>query len=104
MAKWKYDITAHGKALREAINDDGEDYESCKETLRKLIFCIERIKQLIPEDDFNSAFSDILEDAQIFLESEPDCDEDEQDAVENVDYLLSEFYDACDAYRIWIGA
>ena len=103
MANWKYDISIHGAALHDAINDADENYAGSKAVLDKMIECLEHIKSIIPEDDFEIYFDDLLEDARLFAENEPEDYLDEQDAVENVDYLLSNFYDACDGYRIWIG-
>lgn len=103
MARWKYDISAHGAVLHEAIHNADEDYHGSKEVLNKLIWCLEHIKTVIPEDDFSIYFEDILEDAKLAYEYEPEDYFDEQDAVDNVDYILSNFYDVCDAYRIWIG-
>lgn len=34
MAEWRYKLQFYGKALREKINNGGEDLESCKATLQ----------------------------------------------------------------------
>lgn len=36
MVKWRYKLEFQGKALREIINNGGEDLESCKATLQAL--------------------------------------------------------------------
>ena len=33
---WKYKLNQHGKNLRNAINNGGDDLESCKVTLKAL--------------------------------------------------------------------
>ena len=103
MANWKYDITPYGKALHSAINEAEDSFDGSKDVLNKLIACLEHIESIIPEDDFDTYFADIMEDAKLFVECEPDDYCTEQDEIENVDYVLSNFYDVCDGYRIWIG-
>lgn len=50
MTEWRYKLEFHGKALRETINNGGEDLESCKATLQALKDCYDQIKRLVKDD------------------------------------------------------
>ena len=53
MVKWRYKLEFQGKALRETINNGGEDLESCKATLQVLKNCYDQIKRLVEDDWWN---------------------------------------------------
>lgn len=99
MARWKYNLNDRGAALREAING-GENMESCRNVLNALKSCLDYLKETMPEDDYDYFFSEVLEDAEI---TEFDGEQAEWEAIEQIDFLLSEFYDACDAASVWIA-
>ena len=100
MGKWNYKLDS-GKALREAIdNDDGENTLNC---LRK---CYEEIHKLIPdiydEDDLTDDISEINNQLDN-LENYEEYNMTEEDCQDEINDLLSDFYDFCDDNRIWIG-
>ena len=80
---------ASGKDLRDAIDD--EDYERVVHCLRA---CWQEINEKMPED-----FDEYdLEDK--FVELDP-IEEDGYDEDE-LNYQLSDLYDFCDGYGIWV--
>lgn len=103
MARWRYNLAECGTALREAISDGNEDFESCKNVMNALKICLERLKEIMPEDDYSYYFSDIAEDVENMAGNELYDYTDEQEAVEAVDGELAEFYDACDVARVWVA-
>lgn len=96
--QWKHELTS-GKKLRQAI--DSENYEEVKNALKD---CYREINQLIPDDFEEYQLEDKLEELDI-LDTEPnaDFDVDEDDVEDNWNYALSDFYDFCDAYNIWVS-
>ena len=103
MSSWEYNLGAAGKALRESIYEGGEDMKSCIDTMEKLVTCYERIKSLVPEDDFCFHFDDAYSMAQGELDSMKEDAMDEYEALETVNNSLEEFYDLCDTHRIWVS-
>lgn len=100
MGKWNYKLDS-GKALREAIdNDDSENTLNC---LRK---CYEEIHKLIPdiydEDDLADDISEINNQLDNLANYE-EYNMTEEDCQDEINDLLSDFYDFCDDNRIWIG-
>lgn len=49
------------------------------------------------DEDWENDFEDLAEEISIAIYDEDDM------SNEDVDYYLSEFYDLCDAARIWLG-
>lgn len=100
MAKWKYKLST-GAALRTAIDDNNNE-----ETLQRLKKCYEEIHKLMSdvyeEEDLYEDLSEI--DNQLDnLENYEDYDMTLQDCEDEINYLLSDFYDFCDNNRIWVG-
>jgi hypothetical protein len=99
MAKWKYTLK-NGKALRNAINKDSNE-----ETLEALRKCYEEIHEAMPdeytEEDLYRDIDDI-ENQLDNCENYFDYDMTEDDVQDEVNYLLSNFYDLCDGLRIWV--
>lgn len=87
MANWRYTLKC-GTELREAIHSD--DYDRT----------IEMIEQAWKE--IHEQFPDEYEDYEL------ECDLEDIEAVredpseEEINYLLSNLYDYCDATRIWV--
>lgn len=92
--KWDYELKA-GTALRKAI--DAEDYA---EIQKQLINCYKELYEILPDFDIDDV-EDKIEDITIL-----DTDESEVDSIEDLEdswnYELSDFYDFCDAYNVWI--
>lgn len=112
--KWEHNLNITGKALRETINDGGEDLESCKKTLLALLNCYWAIQRKVPEDDwyeFEEEQENAKELLEIFSEDEVLMNDHLLDRGYNEANLplqatnesLRAFYDLCDYYKIWIG-
>ena len=88
---WKYKLKS-GLSLREAIyKDDAEQTAKCL-----LFCCVELNRKLRGEDKSDYALE--LEDMQSSLE----CFEVDEDAEDNLNCYLADFYDICDSVGAWI--
>ena len=86
---WEYRLP-YSKDLRAAI-DDG-DLENLKDYLKlSILWVAANVADVVSSD-----YDDLIEDLDLL-----DIDEDD-DVEEQLDYILSEFYDLCDVYRVWI--
>ena len=114
MTEWRYKLEFHGKALREKINNGGEDLESCKDTLQALKDCYDQIKRLVKDDWWN--FESDYDSLEYYIDVLNNPDEGAREdalldggyngfnpALECVNDSLRAFYDLCDYYRIWVG-
>lgn len=86
---WNYTLKS-GKALRTAI--DNEDYTALKSALTA---AYKEINKALPEDFDEDELEEKLTDLE-FLDLDSDAEDD-------WNYELSEFYDLCDALRIWVS-
>lgn len=94
MANWKYTLPNQLRAQLKS-NIDNSDYYEILSTLRE---CYDWILANVEEYDEWEYDRDI-EDIEFWSESELTEDDEEE-----IDYLLSNFYDVCDGYRIWASA
>lgn len=99
MSRWKYHIK-NGKKLRKAINDDNKI-----QTLEALKECYKEINRIMvsvfDDDDLEDILSEI--DNQLDnCENYEDYDMTEDDVQDEINYMLRNFYDFCDDWRIWI--
>lgn len=105
MTEWKYKLEYHGKLLREYIKKE-QTVENIIAIYRQMIVCLERWKEILKKEDkeyWEYNIDTMIEDLQCAtpdLEDEELCYEDEE---ENLNYYLGDFYDLCDAARVWIG-
>ena len=99
MANWKHKLR-HGKPLREAI--DNEDYA---EVIEQLKACFEELHKAVPDDydeyDLERDLSDI-EDFEYMFDEYLEDEGSEEDLVVEIDSKLSDLYDLCDAYNVWV--
>lgn len=99
MANWKYRLKT-GSDLREAISD--ENYE---DVLKYLENSWREINKQFPndyeDDELNDDIADI-ENERDNLYNYEDYDMTIEDVEENINYLLSNFYDYCDNMGIWV--
>lgn len=97
--KWKYTLKS-GKALRNAINEDDNI-----ETLNVLKTCYQEINRAMPdlydEGDLENDIEDIDNQIDNCVNYE-DYDMTEEDVEDEINYLLSNFYDLCDNLSIWV--
>ena len=97
MAEWRYTLK-NGKALREAIED--EDFAAVLDNLAK---CCTEIYDKFPDEYWQ--YDDDIEDISNQmdnLENYEDYDMTYEDVEDEINYLLSNFYDLCDGLRIWV--
>lgn len=99
MGKWAVTLTS-GKALREAI--DEENIIQCFECLKS---CYQELHNKLPETFTDEDLDMALVDIDYQLEDLQDLDDPDmyEDAAEEFDYLLDDFYDLCDALNVWVG-
>jgi len=99
MSKWAVTLNS-GKALREAI--DEEDVIKCFECLKA---CYQELHDKLPESftdvDLDMALEDI--DIQLSDFQDPEDPDAYEDAEDELNYLLDDFYDLCDNLRVWVG-
>ena len=86
---WNYTLKS-GKSLRTAI--DKEDYAALKNALGA---AYKEINKALPEDFDEDELEEKLMDLE-FLDLDSDAEDD-------WNYELSDFYDLCDALRIWVS-
>lgn len=101
-AKWKYDLKEDGKKLRELI-DQGASKVNCEKILNQIIVCCEHAEaQMTLHDraeyewDVDNLATD-CEDMKSYLE-----EDDEDYNADEIDELLTRFYDLMDTIRVWI--
>ena len=99
MARWRYTLKT-GKELREVLQED-----NCEKTLNVLDKCWREIYDALPdeydEDDLANDLANI-ENELDNVENYESYDMTYEDVEDNINYLLSEFYDFCDNMRIWV--
>ena len=101
--EWKYDLGKTATALRSAIYQSDEDADGCLATLNALRACYAKVKEMLPAEDYEYEFAEMEEEMEIIRSGiEFGDEEDLENCVENTDYALAQFYDLCDAYRIWV--
>lgn len=98
-SRWNYTLKC-GKALRQAINN--EDPEEILEMLRQAWTEIhENFPDEYDENDLDSDLSDI-ENELDNVENYEDYDMTYEDVEDNIDYMLTNLYDFCDEFNIWV--
>lgn len=92
---WKYNLP---NTIRRDIED--ESYEGVCNTL---ISYVEQLYNdgIMDEDDYEEFLDDINNQLDN-LENYEDYDMTEEDVVDEIDYILNDFYDWCDANGVFI--
>lgn len=89
MGAWRYTLPdEHAEFLRNCIE---EGYIDGIASAIKV--SIGWIQHTVKNPDINYELDSILDEVECI---------DDESTEEDVDYILSEFYDFCDEYRIWI--
>lgn len=106
MANWKYRLEYSGKNLRNLINDGGQTLENIVAIYNQIITCLEYLQKRLTKSDID-IWKDEIENMIEELRCEcPDLQDESleyADEEENLNYHLRDFYDLCDAARVWIG-
>lgn len=84
MSEWKYNLP-NGKALRQAIEDEDSDA-----IYREIIEGYKWLETTLREDNSCEIMS---------VEDDLECEAFDEDSV---NYHLSDFYDYCDARKVWV--
>lgn len=85
---WDYKLP-YGKDLRSAIAD--ENLAELRDYLKlSILWVAAKVDDIVSSD-----YDDLLDDLEIL-------DLEDDDAADQLDYILEEFYDLCDVYRVWI--
>ena len=96
MAKWTKSCKEF-KTVRDMIDRWDEDDVNGKAILEELIkICKELAEEKWDDDYWSEEFEDFA------TKIEEDIDIIETDDEDEIDYYLSEFYDLCDAARVWL--
>lgn len=104
MARWDYDLKEMGSSLRDYINEGDASKKHCEVILGQIIICCEYLMNNITEEDKDWYEMDLeeliqdCEDTKCYLD-EYDYDSNE----ENVDDVLTTFYDLMDSMRVWVA-
>lgn len=104
MARWDYDLGQYGKNLRECIEEGNSSKGSCEVILNKIIDCCNRLQEIISNEDkewYEFDLEDLIqncEDTRYYLD-----EYDEKSNEENVDDVLTTFYDLMDSMRVWVA-
>lgn len=97
--RWAYTLNS-GKELRTAIRRD--DPGAVLEALKS---CFRELHRKLPEDfdeyDLDEVFDDIDNERDNLYNYE-DYDMTYQDVLDNIDYILNNLYDICNALDVWI--
>lgn len=104
MSKWEYDLSGHGKTLRELITEGDSSKENCENVLKQIITCCEYLQKKLTDEDEECYGFDLEEMIG-------DCDackcyleEDDEDYNEGeINDILETFYDLMDTMRVWIA-
>lgn len=88
------------KKTRDLINNEGT-VNNCMQIMYAIEACCD---ELAPDSDSEWVFYDSYRDLKSEIHDEVEyMDEDDYESCENtVNYYLKEFYDLCDAARVWL--
>ena len=105
-AEWRHELIS-GTELRKALEDfDDFDIKTAIPALDALIKACDEAKQYV--DEYNAKQLEGIKDEAMSHRdtiSDSNFDEDEYENYEpqeEIDYLLDQFYDICDANKIWV--
>ena len=105
-AEWRHELSS-GTELRKALEDfDDYDIKTAIPALDALIKACDEAKQYVDEYDakqLEGIKDEVMSHRDTISDSNFDEDEYENyEPQEEIDYLLDQFYDICDANKIWV--
>ena len=104
MAKWNYDLKTMGKNLRDYINECNSSKEHCESILEQLIICCNYLHENLSNEDriwYENDLDELIqdcEDTRYYLD-----EDDEESNADNIDDVLTTFYDLMDSMRVWVA-
>lgn len=103
MSKWDYNLGVYGEHLRELIKGDSSK-ENCENILKHIIVCCEYLKKKLTNEDkewYEYDLEEIIEDCE---DTKYYLDEDDYESNEdNINDVLTTFYDLMDTMRVWVA-
>lgn len=104
MSKWEYDLKFHGTALRELVVEGDSSKENCEKILQQISNCCEYLQKTITEEDKEWYEFDLEELIQDCEDTKCYLDEDDYESNEdNINDVLTTFYDLMDSMRVWVA-
>lgn len=104
MAKWDYDLKTMGKNLREYINEGDSSKEHCETILEQLIICCRYLQENLTNEDKGWYEFDLDELIQDCEDTKYYLDEyDYESNEDNINDVLTTFYDLMDEMRVWVA-
>lgn len=104
MGKWDYDLKTMGKNLREYINEGDPSKEHCETILEQLIICCNYLQENLTNEDKEWYELDLEELIQDCEDTKYYLDEDDYESNEdNINDVLTTFYDLMDSMRVWVA-
>ena len=105
-SEWRHELSS-GTELRKALEDfDDFDIKTAVPALDALIKACDEAKQYVDEYDakqLEGIKDEVMSHRDTISDSNFDEDEYENyEPQEEIDYLLDQFYDICDANKIWV--
>ena len=104
MARWDYDLKTMGRQLRDYINEGDSSKEHCEIILGQLIVCCKYLQEHITDEDKEWYAFDLeeliqdCEDTRYYLYAE-----DDESNEDNINDVLTTFYDLMDSMRVWVS-
>ena len=104
MARWDYDLKFHGAHLRELIEEGDSSKENCEKILQQVINCCEYLQKILTDEDKEWYEFDLKELIQDCEDTQCYLDEyDDESNEDNVNDVLTTFYDLMDSMRVWVA-
>ena len=104
MVRWDYDLKELGKELRELINKDDSSKENCEKILKQVISCCKFVQRVASLEDIEWYEIDLEELIQDCEDTKYYLDEDDYELNEdNINDVLTTFYDLMDSMRVWVA-
>ena len=104
MARWEYDLKTMGQNLRAYINESNSSKEHCETILEQVILCCNYLLENLSNEDRNWYEFDLddliqdCEDTKCYLD-----EDDEESNEDNINDVLTTFYDLMDSMRVWVA-
>ena len=106
MSGWKYNLYFEGKILRSLINKEDETIENVIAICNQLITCLKtwrRRLRHVDKEEWEYDIETMIDDLKCFALNLEDDTLSYEEAQENLNLWLGDFYDMCDLARVLIG-
>ena len=104
MANWSYTLKTNGRKLRDLINSGDSSQENCVAILEQVIVCCKELLPKLSKEDKDWYEYDLEEMIDDCEDTKSYLDEfDEESNEDNINDILSQFYDLMNTMRVWIA-